>query len=134
MALVTFHDRDLVLPADIPDQIPHVSFAKPDPAIHLQETAEVYIRKTTHKGAEALPVSAVIPGSQVAGVWIVERGRLALRRVSAGIVDKRGYTEILGGVSRDDIVLVRPDASGSAPVAGRRVRTEFIFTSLTPEP
>jgi HlyD family secretion protein len=110
-----------------------VSFAKPDATVRLLETAEVYIQKTEHEGAGALPVSAVISGSQGVGVWIVEHGRLAFRRASAGIVDKRGYTEILGGVSRSDVVLVRPDALGSALFAGKRVRAEFAASLVTQE-
>lgn len=107
-----------------------VSFAKPDPTVRLQETAEVYIQKAEHEAAEVLPVSAVIPGAPGVGAWIVEHGKLAFRRVSTGIVDQRGYTEILGGISRSDIVVVRPDSYGGSLAAGKRVRTEFAASSV----
>jgi HlyD family secretion protein len=110
-----------------------VSFVKPDAAVRLQETAEVYIQKTEHEGAEVLPVSAVISRTQGAGVWIVEHGRLAFRRVSTGIVDKRGYTEILSGVSPSEIVVARPESYGESLAAGKRVRTEFAAGSVAQE-
>ena len=111
-----------------------VSFAIPDPTVRLQETAEVYIQKSEHSEAKVLPISAVISGTQGAGVWIVEQGRLAYRRVTTGIVDKRGYIEILSGISPSDIVVTRPESYGGSLTAGKRVRTESPARPIDQEP
>lgn len=110
-----------------------VSFAKSDPTVRLQETAEVYIQKAEHLEAKVLPVSAVISGPQDASVWIVERGRLERRAVSVGIVDKPGYAEILSGISSSDLVVIQPQAYGQALAVGKRSRTEFMVSSATQE-
>ncbi len=107
-----------------------VSFAKPDPTVHLQETAEVYIQKAEHAIAQVLPVSALVSEPQGASVWSVEHGRLELRPVSVGIVDKRGYAEILGGLSPSDFVLTHPEAYDTL-AAGKRVRTQLVPNSET---
>ena len=65
---------------------------------------------------------------------MVENGRLAYRRVSTGIVDKRGYAEILSGVSPTDMIVARPESSDGSLAAGKRVRTAFAASSVTPEP
>lgn len=110
-----------------------VSFAKSDPTVRLQETAEVYIQKAEHLEAKVLPVSAVISGPQGASVWTVERGRLERRPISVGIVDKRGYAEILSGISSSDLVVIQPQAYGQALAVGKRIRTEFMLSSAAQE-
>lgn len=110
-----------------------VSFAKPDPTIRLQETADVYIEKVEHEGAAVLPVSAVISGSQGASVWIVDQGRLVFRRVSTGIVDKRDYIEILSGLSPSDTVVARPESYAGYLAAGKRARIESSVPSAAQE-
>ncbi|HVB58964.1 MAG TPA: efflux RND transporter periplasmic adaptor subunit [Candidatus Acidoferrales bacterium] len=106
-----------------------VSFAKPDPTVRLQETAEVYIQKAEHLEAKVLPVSAVIPGTQGASVWVVDNHHLERRAVSVDIVDKRGYAEILNGISPSDFVVIHPEAYGQALLPGKRVRTKFAPSS-----
>jgi HlyD family secretion protein len=111
-----------------------VSFTKPDPTVRLQETAEVYIQKAEHPEAAVLPVTALIPAPDGEGVWVVDDGRLAFRRVSVGITDKRGYAEILSGISPSDIIVIRPEASGEALATGKRVRTKVVPASGTMTP
>jgi hypothetical protein len=106
-----------------------VSFAKFDPTVRLQETAEVYIQKAEHLEAKVLPVSAVISDTQGASVWVVDNHHLERRAVSVDIVDKRGYTEILNGISPSDFVVIQPEAYGQALLPGKRVRTQFVPTS-----
>jgi HlyD family secretion protein len=106
-----------------------VSFAKADPSVRLQETAEVYIQKTVHPGATVLPASAVIRESEGASVWTIGAGRLERRPVSVGIVDKRGYAEILRGISLSDLIVIQPQAYDLA--AGKRYRTDLILSPAT---
>ena len=106
-----------------------VSFAKSDPTIRLQETAEVYIQKAEHATAQVLPVSALVSEPQGASVWSVEHGRLERRPVSVGIFDKRGYAEILNGISPSDFVVTHPEAYDETLAAGKRVRTQLVPNS-----
>jgi HlyD family secretion protein len=106
-----------------------ISFAKPDRTVRLQETAEVYIQKAEHAEARVLPLSAVISEVQGASVWTVEHGRLERRPISLGIVDKRGYAEILNGISSSDFVVTHPEAYDHTLLAGKRVRTQLVLNS-----
>jgi HlyD family secretion protein len=108
-----------------------ISFAKPDRTVRLQETAEVYIQKAEHTGGQVLPVTALVSERQGASVWTVEHGRLESRAVSLGIVDKRGYAEILNGISPSDFVLTHPEVYDHSLAAGKRVRTQLVSNSET---
>lgn len=108
-----------------------VSFAKSDPTVRLQETAEVYIQKAEHAAAQVLPVSALVSDAQGASVWTVGHGRLERSPVSVGIVDKRGYAEILNGISPSDFVVTHPEAYDDTLAAGKRVRTQLVPNSET---
>lgn len=108
-----------------------VTFAKSEPTVRLQETAEVYIQKSEHTGGQVLPVSALVSEPQGASVWAVEHGRLERKAVSLGIVDKRGYAEILNGISPSDFVVTHPEAYGDTLTAGKRVRTQLVPNSQT---
>jgi HlyD family secretion protein len=103
-----------------------ISFAKTDPTVRLKETAEVYIQKAEHYAAQVLPVSALVSEPQGASVWTVGQGRLERRPVSVGIVDKRGYAEILNGISSSDFVVTHPEAYDNTLAAGKRVRTQLV--------
>jgi len=107
-----------------------ISFAKSDSAVRLQETAEVYIQKAEHARAQVLPVSTLVSEPQGASVWTVKHGRLERRPVSVGIVDKRGYAEILNGISPSDFVVTHPEAYGQM-LAAKRVRTQVVPNSGT---
>jgi HlyD family secretion protein len=106
-----------------------ISFAKSDPKMRLQETAEVHIQKAEHTGAQVLPVSALVSEPQGASVWTVGHGRLERRAVSLGIVDKRGYVEILNGISPSDFVVTHPEAYDHTLLAGKRVRAQLVSNS-----
>jgi len=108
-----------------------ISFAKTDPTVRLKETAEVYIQKAEHPSAQVLPVSALVSEPQGASVWTVGQGRLERKLVSVGIVDKRGYAEILNGISPSEFVVTHPEAYDNALAAGKRVRTQIAPDSET---
>jgi RND family efflux transporter MFP subunit len=99
-----------------------VAFTKLPPDVHLNETAEVNVLKA-EKGANVLPRTAVVQGHDSAGVWIIASGRLQQRAVSLGIRDKRGFVEVLAGLSDTDSVLVQPSSTGFPLIVGKRVRT-----------
>ncbi len=100
-----------------------VAFAQQPPDLKLNETAEVYILKSEKGETKALPLTAIISGRDGPSVWTVTQGKLQPRPISLGTRDKRGYVEVLDGLSASDEVLVQPNAAGFALAPGKRVRT-----------
>jgi HlyD family secretion protein len=103
-----------------------VAFVQQPPDPKLNETAEVYILKSEKAEAKALPMTAIISGREGPRVWTVAQGKLQPRRTSLGIRDKRGFVEVLSGLSGSDEVLVQPNAAGIPLAPGKRVRSGLV--------
>ncbi len=102
-----------------------VAFSQKLPDLKLNETVEVRILKS-EKAAKVLPQTAIVSGRDGTAVWTVAQGKLHLRPVLLGTRDKRGYVEILNGISDSQTVLVQANAAGLSPADGRRVRTSLL--------
>ncbi len=109
-----------------------VAFVRPPPVLRLNETAEVTILKAEKARASAVPATAIVTSPDGPAVWIVRSGRLERQKVSLGLRDKRGLTEILAGVTPDDRLVANPSAAGIVLVAGDRVRAR-VSTTVLPE-
>lgn len=103
-----------------------VAFIAPPSDLKLNETAEVTILKSEKAEAASVPATAVLRTSDGPSVWAVRDGRLRLQRVSVGIRDKRGVTEIQDGLGREDLIVANPTATGIDLAPGARVRTSMI--------
>jgi hypothetical protein len=98
-----------------------VAFTHVPSDLRLNETAEVEILKRERTNVLAVPATGIVTGPQGPAVWIVRDGRLQMRAVQAGVRDKRGWTEIVGGLDAADAVVRNPSLEATAP--GIRVRT-----------
>jgi HlyD family secretion protein len=106
-----------------------VAFPEQLPDLKLNETAEVYILKSEKAGAKALPITAIVSGHDGTMVWIIAQGKLQLHPVLLGTRDKRGFVEVLKGLSDSDEVLVQPNAAAIPLLQGKRVRTSLVKTA-----
>lgn len=105
-----------------------VAFVRQPSDMKLNETAEVYILKSEKPNAYALPQTALVPAHDGPAVWAVTHGKLRLLPISLGMRDKRGFVEVLSGLSDSEPVVVQPAAAGVQLVAGKRVRTAQVET------
>jgi HlyD family secretion protein len=106
-----------------------VAFPEQLPDLKLNETAEVYILKSEKAGAKVLPITAIVSGHDGTMVWIIAQGKLQLYPVLLGTRDKRGFVEVLKGLSDSDEVLVQPNAAAIPLLQGKRVRTSLVKTA-----
>jgi HlyD family secretion protein len=107
-----------------------VAFSQQPPDIKLNETAEVRILKS-EKEAKVLPQTALASGRDKSAVWTVAHGKLRLTPVLLGIRDKRGYVEVLNGISDSQPVLLQANADGLSLADAQRVRTSLARTGET---
>lgn len=105
-----------------------VAFSQPPPDVKLNETAEVRILKS-EKQAKVLPQTALVSGRDGNAVWTVAHGKLHLSPVLLGTRDKRGYVEVLNGVSDSEHVLLQANAGGLALSDAQRVRASLVKTA-----
>ena len=92
--------------------------------VRLNETAEVEILKRDKPAASAVPATALVRRPPGQAVWVVRGGRLTMQAVETGIRDKRGWTEITGGLGPSDLVVLNPSLE-AALSSGMRVRTRL---------
>ena len=86
-----------------------VAFTQQLKDFRLGEQSDVYIVTATRKTTPSLPSAALISKERERGVWTVESGRMKFKVVTAGIEDRRGFTEILSGLDGSErIVLAAP--------------------------
>ncbi len=81
-----------------------VAFTPPLKNFRLGEQAEVYIETDVRKGAPSLPSVALVTREKERGVWSVADGRLQFKAVTAGIEDRRNFTEIVAGLGAEERV------------------------------
>jgi multidrug efflux pump subunit AcrA (membrane-fusion protein) len=77
-------------------------------------TADCNIIFEERQDALLVPATAIADG----GVWVVEDGALARRRVALGVTGER-LVEVTSGIDETDLVVARP---GRGFREGRRVR------------
>ena len=106
-----------------------VAFSQQPPDVKLNETAEVRILKS-EKQAKTLPQTALVSGRDGNAVWTVAHGKLHLSPVLLGTRDKRGYVEILNGVSDSQHVLLQANTGGLAVSDAQRVRASLVKTAV----
>ena len=99
-----------------------VTFNEPQGNFRLGEQSEVYIVTGTKNGAPSLPSSTVVTKDKLRGVWVVVSGKLAFKPVTAGIEDRRNFTEIVSGLSGDERVVVAPAIAMASFKDGMKVR------------
>jgi len=102
-----------------------VAFSPQPPDLKLNETAEARILKSENE-VKALPQTAIVAGREGSTVWTVARGRLHLSPVVLGTRDKRGYVEVLNGISDSQQVLLQASVMGTSLAEGQHVRTSLV--------
>lgn len=102
-----------------------VAFTRATAGVRLNETAEVEILKRDKAAASTVPATALVRGPEGSAVWMVRDGRLQLQPIETGIRDKRGWTEITGGLDPSDLVVLSPSVEAVALSSGARVRTQL---------
>jgi hypothetical protein len=102
-----------------------VAFSPQPPDLKLNETAEARILKSESE-VKALPQTAIVAGREGSAVWTVARGRLHLSPVVLGTRDKRGYVEVLNGISDSQQVLLQASVMGTSLAEGQHVRTSLV--------
>lgn len=88
------------------ERIVNVSFAAPEINTSLGEYAEVTIKLPVQEKTRSIPTAAVKRLNQQDGVWVLQNSRAKFRPVTTGIATLDGRTQILGGLSDGDEVIV----------------------------
>jgi HlyD family secretion protein len=74
----------------------------------LGEQADVHIITEGKKGVLSIPSAALVSKGKSRGVFLVEKGRLKFREVTAGIEDPRNFTEVLAGITGVERIAMAP--------------------------
>lgn len=97
---------DSISDAVTEERIVNVVFSAPALNASLGEYAEVTIKLPVQKNARSIPTAAVKRINQQEGVWVLQSGRAKFKPVKTGISTLSGRTQILGGLSDADQVIV----------------------------
>ncbi|MBF0509760.1 MAG: efflux RND transporter periplasmic adaptor subunit [Deltaproteobacteria bacterium] len=85
-----------------------VAFTPPLKDFRLGEQADVYIVTESRQKVSSLPSAALVTQGKTRGVWTAEKDRLKFKPVTAGIEDRRNFTEILAGLDGRDRIATAP--------------------------
>jgi hypothetical protein len=96
-------------------------FDVPPARLTLGEQVDALLRPARRAGVTAIPAGAIFRGPAGTGVWVVQDGRLAFRRVRSGVVDADGWTEIVDGLRPGERVVDTPGRLADLANEGRRV-------------
>lgn len=97
---------DSISDAVTEERIVNVVFSAPELNASLGEYAEVTIKLPVQENARSIPTTAVKRINQQEGVWVLQSGRARFKPVKTGITTLSGRTQILGGLSDADEVIV----------------------------
>ncbi len=97
---------DSISDAVTEERIVNVAFSAPELNASLGEYAEVTIKLPVQENARSIPTAAVKRINQQEGVWVLQNGRAKFKPVNIGISTLSGRTQILGGLSDADQVIV----------------------------
>ena len=97
-----------------------ITLDQPPPRLTLGEQAEASIRPTARR-VIAMPLAALIRGSEGFGAWMVADGKLHFRKIRFGAVDPAGWIEIVEGFSAGEQVVIAPGKLVDLSNEGRRV-------------
>jgi HlyD family secretion protein len=97
---------DAISDAVTEERIVNVVFSAPALNASLGEYAEVTLKLPVQKNARSIPTAAVKRINQQEGVWVLQSGRAKFKPVKTGISTLSGRTQILGGLSDADQVIV----------------------------
>lgn len=100
-----------------------VVFDTPRNPLRVGEQADVLIITENRKGALSIPSAALATSGGKRGVWVAGGGRLRFREVRTGIEDRRGFTEVLAGLSGSEGVVVAPGEMMQKFADGKKIRT-----------
>ncbi len=99
-----------------------VAFSPPLQTFRLGEQSDVYILAATKTGVASLPAASLVTKGKSRGVWTVADGRLRFKVVTTGIEDRRNFTEILGGLTGNEQVVLAPPQQMLKFSDGKRVK------------
>jgi HlyD family secretion protein len=74
----------------------------------LGEQADVHITTEARKGVLSIPSAALVSKGKSRGVFLVEKGRLKFREITAGIEDPQHFTEVLTGLTGAERIAIAP--------------------------
>ena len=97
---------DSISDAVTEERIVNVVFSAPELNASLGEYAEVTLKLPVQENARSIPTAAVKRINQQEGVWVLQNGRAKFKPVKTGISTLSGRTQILGGLSDTDEVIV----------------------------
>jgi HlyD family secretion protein len=92
------------------ERVVNVSFDSPPARLYLGELAEVTIRLPGKTGVLVVPSAAIAREGSQTGVWQMVQKRARFKPVTTGSQGQAGVTEILGGLSQGDRVIVYSSA------------------------
>ena len=99
-----------------------VAFSTPLVNFHLGEQSDIYIITATKTAVPSLPSATIVMKDNLRGVWAVVNEKLAFKPVTVGIEDRRGFTEIVSGLSNGELVVTAPATVVSSFKDGKKVR------------
>jgi len=101
-----------------------VAFNQPLKNFRLGEQAEVYITTGAKKSVVSLPSATLVTIGKKRGVWVVENGSLIFKAVMTGIRDRSDVTEITGGLTGNEQVVVATPPLSAKLRDGMKVRVK----------
>lgn len=105
------------------ERVVDIAFDRIPEGISVGETAEVIIRLATIQKAISVPAAAIRHTRQQTGVWRNEDGRAVFVPIRIGAQTLEGRVQIVGGLARDDEVIVHSSAELSGGEKLRQVES-----------
>ncbi len=85
-----------------------VAFSEPLKNFHLGEQADVYIIAGMKTAVPSLPSASLVSKDKKRGVWLVKNWKLTFKEVTAGITDRRNFSEIVAGLDGSERIAMAP--------------------------
>ncbi|MBI5444720.1 MAG: efflux RND transporter periplasmic adaptor subunit [Deltaproteobacteria bacterium] len=99
-----------------------VAFDPPLTDFRLGEQAEVYIVSQVKPAAPCVTAKALASRGKNRGVWLVEGEKLRFREVGVGIEDRKGLSEVLSGLTGNEVIALAPAEKMLQFKEGQRVK------------
>lgn len=98
-----------------------VALAELPPRLTLGEQAEALIRPRGQRGVLALPLAALVRRPDGSGALVAKDGHLRFRAARFGVIDPRGWVQVLDGLHPGEEVVLSPGRLANPENEGRRV-------------
>jgi|GEM_PF-7073128 len=79
--------------------------------LYLDEKAEISIEAAARENANSIHSKCIINQNKETGVYVLSNEKAVYKKVTAGITDINGFTEILNGLNDSDVIISAEDIS-----------------------